>query len=117
MTGADLLVRNIGLLATMAGAGPRCGRGMTDAGYIPRAALAVAKGRIVYAGPEAGLDRALASRPETTVVDAGGAAVVPGLVDAHTHLAFAGDRDDALSRESVVQARGRLRGRVRASRW
>jgi imidazolonepropionase len=32
------------------------------------------------------------------VLDAGGAAVVPGFVDAHTHLAFAGDRDEEIRR-------------------
>jgi imidazolonepropionase len=32
------------------------------------------------------------------VLDAEGAAVVPGFVDAHTHLAFAGDRDDEIRR-------------------
>ena len=33
-----------------------------------------------------------------TTLDAGGGAVVPGFVDAHTHLAFAGDRDDEIRR-------------------
>jgi len=98
VTGADLVVRNIGLLATMAGPAPRRGRGMADAGYVPRAAVAAAVGRIVYAGPEAGLDPAIVSGPGAVTIDAGGAAVIPGLVDAHTHLAFAGDRDDEIRR-------------------
>ena len=98
MTGGNLVVRDIGLLATMAGPAPRRGRGMADAGYVPRAAVAAANGRIVYAGPEAGLDTALASRPGAVTIDAGGAAVIPGLVDAHTHVAFAGDRDEEIRR-------------------
>jgi imidazolonepropionase len=96
VTGADLLVRNIGLLATMAGPAPRRGARMADAGYVPRAAVAAVKGRIVYAGPEAGLAPTVQAGPDATTLDAAGAAVIPGLVDAHTHLAFAGDRDDEI---------------------
>jgi imidazolonepropionase len=98
VTGADLLVRNIGLLATMAGPAPRRGAEMADAGYVPRAAVAAARGRIVYAGPEAGLDPAILPGADVMTIDAGGSAVVPGLVDAHTHLAFAGDRDEEIRR-------------------
>jgi len=94
----DLLVRNIGLLATMAGPAPRRGRRMADAGYVPGAAVAAAGGRIVYAGAEAGLDQTIRPGPGAVIIDAGGAAVIPGLVDAHTHLAFAGDRDEEIRR-------------------
>ena len=97
MTGV-LLVRNIGLLATMAGPAPRRGRRMADAGYVPGAAVAAAGGRIVYAGAEAGLDQTIRPGPGAVTIDAGGAAVIPGLVDAHTHLAFAGDRDEEIRR-------------------
>jgi len=94
----DLLVRNIGLLATMAGPAPRRGRRMADAGYVPGAAVAAAGGRIVYAGAEAGLDQVIRPGPGAVTIDAGGGAVIPGLVDAHTHLAFAGDRDEEIRR-------------------
>ena len=97
MTGGDLVVRNIGLLATLAGPVPRRGREMEDAAVIPRAAVAAERGRIVYAGPEDGL-RSIALPAGAVAVDAGGAAVVPGLVDAHTHLAYAGDRDEEIRR-------------------
>ena len=98
MTGGGLIVRNIGLLATMAGPVPRLGRRMADAGYITRAAVAAAGGRIVYAGPENGLDPAIVSGSDAVTLDAGGGAVIPGLVDAHTHVAFAGDRDEEIRR-------------------
>jgi len=97
VSGADLVVRNIGLLATMAGAAPRLGGQMEDLGLIEGAAVVASRGRIVYAGPEDGLS-AVAPAPDTPTLDAGGAAVVPGLVDAHTHLAYAGDRDDEIRR-------------------
>jgi imidazolonepropionase len=98
MTPADLVVRNIGRLATLAGDAPRTGAGLRDLALVDAAAVAARRGRIVYAGPEAGLASAVAPEPGATVLDAGGAAVVPGFVDAHTHLAFAGDRDEEIRR-------------------
>ncbi len=59
------------------------------------AAVAIAGGRVVAVVPEPGLGDALkkidgpADWPE---LDAEGRAVIPGFVDAHTHLVFAGDR-------------------------
>jgi imidazolonepropionase len=98
MTPADLVVRNIGLLATLAGPAPRTGAGLRDLALVEAVAVAVHRGRIVYVGPEAGLPAAVTPERGATVLDAEGAAVVPGFVDAHTHLAFAGDRDGEIGR-------------------
>ena len=89
---AGLVVRNIGRLATLAGPVPRTGAAMGDLGIVERAAVIAAGGRITYAGPEAGMPAA----PGARTLDAGGAAVLPGFVDAHTHLVFAGDRDEEI---------------------
>ncbi len=63
-------------------------------GVVERGALATLGGRIVWAGPEAALATAVAVESIATEarVDAGGRAVLPGFVDAHTHFIFAGDR-------------------------
>ena len=98
MRPADLVVRNIGRLATLAGPVPRTGAALRDLAFVEAAAVAAHRGRVVYAGPEAGLAAAVAPEPTVTVVDAEGAAVLPGFVDAHTHLAFAGDRDEEIRR-------------------
>jgi imidazolonepropionase len=95
---ADFAVRRIGLLATLAGPFPRTGAAMRDLGLTGDAAIAVAGGQFVWVGPEAGFEAAVALRPGAEILDAAGAAVVPGLVDPHTHLAFAGDRDDEIRR-------------------
>ena len=71
---------------------------MRDLGLVRDAAVAADGGRIAWVGPEAGFDAAVALRPGASTLDAAGAAVVPGLVDPHTHLAFAGDRDDEIRR-------------------
>jgi imidazolonepropionase len=96
---ADFAVRRIGVLATMAGAVPRLGAAaLRDLAAIEDAAVAAGAGRIVWVGHDQDLDRVVALDGGATVIDAAGGAVVPGFVDAHTHLAFAGDRDDEIRR-------------------
>jgi imidazolonepropionase len=72
----DLTVRRAGRLLTMAGE------------PLADAAVVVRDGRVAWTGPERDLP---ADAPEQTL-DAEGACVVPGFVDAHTHLLFAGVR-------------------------
>lgn len=91
--GGMLAVVNIGQLATLAGAArPRVGAELRDLGLIAPAALLVEGDRIVAAGTYADLRSRIT--PDTTVIDAEGRCVMPGFVDAHTHLVFAGNRAD-----------------------
>lgn len=93
MTRADLVVTDIGDLVTMApGAVPRVGPAMSELGRVSRGALAVDEGRFVFVGTEARCRREVHLRAGGTRWDAGGGTVVPGFVDPHTHLLFAGDR-------------------------
>ena len=55
-------------------------------GIVRDAAVVVADGRVAWVGPAA------AAPAADRVVDVGGRAVVPGFVDSHSHLVFAGDR-------------------------
>jgi imidazolonepropionase len=55
-------------------------------GLVPDAAVVVDGGRVAWAGP------ASAAPAADSRVDVGGRAVLPGFVDSHTHLVFAGDR-------------------------
>lgn len=98
MITAHLAVRRIGLLATLAGPVPRTGERLRDLAVLADAAIAVAGDRIAWVGRDAELDRSVALVPGAETLDAAGGAVVPGLVDPHTHLAFAGDRDDEIRR-------------------
>ncbi|MFZ1023266.1 MAG: imidazolonepropionase, partial [Thermoplasmata archaeon] len=93
MIRADLLVTNIGELATLApGPIPRVGESMQELGLVHDAALAVARGRIAFVGPERHARAEVRLRHGGIHWDAEGGVVVPGFVDAHTHLLFAGDR-------------------------
>lgn len=93
---ADLVVHNAGPIATLAGPAPRVGSAAREIGLVEKGAVAARAGRFVYVGPESGLAAAVEPAPGAVVLDAGGGAVVPGFVDAHTHLVFAGSREDEI---------------------
>ncbi len=61
--------------------------GVGPLGIVERGALVCDEGRVVYAGPEASAPLGVDERFE-----AEGRCVMPGFVDSHTHLIFAGDR-------------------------
>jgi imidazolonepropionase len=114
----DFLLTGAGQLVTC---DPALGEG--PLGLVDHGAVAAAGGRVVYAGPEAGLPTDLAPAPGATRVDAGGRAVVPGFVDAHTHLVFAGDRADEFAArlrgvgyEEALAAGGGINRTVRETR-
>ena len=76
--GAGFLLTGIGLLTTNTGPA------------IADAAVAIDGTLVAFAGPAAD---APASEGRT-VIDCEGGAVLPGFVDSHTHVVFAGDRSD-----------------------
>ena len=79
----SFLVDNIGTLVTN---DPTAGRG--PLGLLTDAAVVVADGAVAWVGPRTAVPQATAGER----VDAGGRAVLPGFVDSHGHLVFAGDR-------------------------
>lgn len=93
---ADLLICNADRLYTCQGPAPRRGAGQRDAGLIEHAAIAAFEGVIVAVGPTPEVRNRVRLTTEATVLDAAGHTVVPGFVDPHTHLVFAGDRRDEL---------------------
>ncbi|NMP23210.1 imidazolonepropionase [Sulfobacillus harzensis] len=95
MNETPLVMRHIGQLVTMNG-----GATFSEAfAVINNAALVVEGGNIVWMGP----DEELPANVEGVELDVLGALVTPGLVDAHTHLIYAGDR----SYEVRLRAQGK----------
>jgi imidazolonepropionase len=95
---ADLLIENADRLYTCRGQAPRRGPAQRDAGAIEHASIASYGGHIVAVGSAADVRRQITLAAGATVLDASRATVVPGFVDPHTHLVFAGDRRDELHR-------------------
>ena len=98
MISADFLIHNVSEVLTCAGPAPRRGTAQGDARSISNAAIAACEGRIVFIGFESLLAHEVTLTPDATVIDGGGGAVVPGFVDPHTHVVFAGDRRAELRR-------------------
>jgi imidazolonepropionase len=95
---AELIYRNCRQLITCAGSAPRRGPDQGDVAIIPNGALAIADGRVLFAGPTADLAHSVETDGNTRIIDVNTCSIVPGFVDAHTHALFAGDRRDELRR-------------------
>jgi imidazolonepropionase len=98
VTTADLVLRHARQLFTCTGPAPRAGARQGDLAPIEDGAVASHRGTIVYAGPDAELDAHVTAEPDATILDVRGCSVVPGFVDAHTHVVYAGDRRAELRR-------------------
>lgn len=86
----DLIIHNAGQLVTCASpAGPKRGAAMQDVGIIGDGAVAI-KDRVFTAVGTS--DEILEKYKAAELIDAAGRAVVPGFVDPHTHIVYAGDR-------------------------
>ena len=83
----DQLLTNVAQLVTPSGTGALRGRAMRELDVVRDAAVAIHAGRIVWCGPRTDWNGTAARE-----TDAGGCAVVPGLVDPHTHVVWGGNR-------------------------
>ena len=88
------------------------GESFGDIRVIEDAALAVDAGKVLYVGSVA---KAPACDQE---IDLGGKAVIPGFVDSHSHLIFAGERSEEFASRisGKPYAAGGIRTTVRATR-
>jgi imidazolonepropionase len=120
---ADFLIHNTSEVLTCAGPAPRIGARQADAVSKPKAVVAANRGTIVFVGDDADCRRDVTLTDDALVFDAAGGAVVPGFVDPHTHVVFAGDRRDELrlrltgaSYAEIAAAGGGIVSSVRATR-
>jgi len=90
---ADLLIVNANELVTLAGdpQKPRVGKQMRELGIIRDGCLAVRDGRIAAVGKTSEIAKLFRAE---VIISANGKTVLPGFVDSHTHLVFAGSRED-----------------------
>ena len=76
---------------------PRIGAEMSELAIISDGGMLIHNGKVEKIGPSAEIEKNV---DDEEIVDAGGRVVMPGFVDAHTHLVFAGNRLDDFERRS-----------------
>ena len=88
----DLIIENAAQLITCtSGRRPKRGPEMCNVGLIERGALTINEGKITKVGANKEIRRQFQAKK---TIDASGKAVIPGFVDCHTHIVFAGNRLD-----------------------
>jgi imidazolonepropionase len=94
----SLAVLHVSQLITLAGpTRPRVGAEMAELGIMRDGGMLIRDGKIDSVGPSAEVEK---KSRGAEIVDAGGRVVLPGFVDAHTHLVFAGNRLDDFERRA-----------------
>lgn len=93
-----LAVLHASQLVTLAGPKcPRVGTELSSLGIIRNGGMLIRNGKIERIGPSDEIEKDVGA---AEVLDADGRVVMPGFVDAHTHLVFAGNRLDDFERRS-----------------
>ena len=117
-----LLVRNLSQIATPIGKAGVRGAAMRELRIVPDGVIVVDSGRFAYAGPEAEMPPGVRAAI-TGDVDARRATAIPGFVDSHTHLPFAGSRESEFNRrlhgetyEQIAASGGGIAATVHSTR-
>jgi len=90
-----MLIHSASQLLTLTG-GPQRGKTLGTLGIIENGAVVIRDEKILAVGLT---DELKASHPDEPTLDASGCVVMPGLVDPHTHVIWAGDRADEFEKK------------------
>jgi len=94
MNKADLAVLNCNQLVTCRGPIPRRRTDLQDIGLLKNGCIASYHGEIVFVGDEEAYHREVELADNGICIDSRGQIGLPGFVDPHTHLPFAGSREE-----------------------
>lgn len=115
-----ILIRNLTQIATPLGRTARRGRAMRELAVYEKSVIVIDGERITYVGREADMPSYISIDED---FDAKGATAVPGFVDSHTHIPFAGFRESEFNRrlqgetyEQIAASGGGIASTVRATR-
>jgi len=121
---ASLLITGARQLLTIPpkpGGRPKTGADLGELGMISDGAVAIAGERIVAAGSTAEIRARYGLQPDGEEIDARGCVVLPAFVDPHTHVLFAGTREEEFEQRllgksymEIAAAGGGIRSSVRA---
>ncbi|MCR4316389.1 MAG: imidazolonepropionase [Planctomycetes bacterium] len=116
----DLIIKNISKLVTPTGTAGTPGNRMNELRIVDHAMIAIADGKIAYAGETHDYT---GSPDAKKVIDADGMIALPGFVDSHTHLVFAGNRAEEFDLRSrgksyaeIAESGGGIKSTVKATR-
>jgi imidazolonepropionase len=119
----DLLIHNLAEVATPLGSSPRRGADQGRVARRPDVEVVCRDGRIAFVGPAEEREKTLGSLPGAERLDAGRGTLVPGFVDAHTHLPWAGSREEEFAArlagktyQEIAAAGGGILSTVRSTR-
>lgn len=114
-----MLIHSASQVLTLSG-GPQRGKMLGTLGIIPNGAVVVRDEKIIAVGTTDELRNAY---PDEPTLDAGRCVLMPGFVDPHTHLVWAGDRADEFEKKmagtpylDILAAGGGILSTVRATR-
>lgn len=102
MRSADLLIANCHQLLTCRGKIPKRKKDLQDVGLVEKGWIAAYKGKIVFVGEEKSFREEFRLEKNAVFIDGDGLTALPGFIDSHTHLPFAGTREE----EFVLRLKG-----------
>ena len=118
---SSFAVLNASQLVTLSGPKrPRIGPELSELGIIPNGGMLIRDGKIERVGASDEIEKNVG---DEEIIDADGRVVMPGFVDAHTHLVFAGNRLEDFERrargetyEQIAKAGGGIWSTVQKTR-
>jgi imidazolonepropionase len=122
---ADLIIFNANEILTLSGSSykPRTGKQMDDLDIIKNGTVAVSKDKIIACGTSDEVKEEVSKTSDTIEIDASDKVVMPGFIDSHTHLVFAGSREDEFEQRikgagymEILRSGGGILNTVRATR-
>ena len=116
---ANLIIKNAAELLTLSSSFKED----SGLGILREGAVAIKGGKILWVGKVDQLSKAVSLSPKGQEIDATGKVVMPGLIDSHTHLIFAGSREhefeqriQGLSYLEIAERGGGILSTVEATR-
>jgi imidazolonepropionase len=120
---ADLLIHNLAEVATPMGTSPRRGADQRRVSRLRGAEVLCRDGRIAFVGDPEERHRLFGELPAAERLDGQGGTLIPGFVDPHTHLPWAGTREEEFvarlagtSYQEIAAAGGGILATVAATR-
>ncbi len=119
----DLLIHNLAEVATPEGSEPLRGADQRKVRRMPGAEVVCRGGRIAFVGPPDERRRRFGELPDAERLDGRGGTLIPGFVDPHTHLPWAGSREEEFAArlagktyQEIAEAGGGILSTVQATR-